>query len=53
MAHCIGKYGKASLLLQFINAAKSHTVAEALALPECRPAKASLHTTEILLHSVI
>ena len=53
VAHCIGKYGKASLLLQFINAAKSHTVAEALALPECRPAKASLHTAEILLHSMI
>ena len=53
MSDRIGIYSERCFFLQMISAAKSNTVAETFTLPESRPSKPSLHTTEILLHSMI
>ena len=53
MSDRIGIYSERCFFLQMISASKSNTVAETFTLPESRPSKPSLHTTEILLHSMI
>ena len=53
MSDRIGIYSERCFFLQMISASKSNTVAETFTLPESRPSKPSLHTTEFLLHSMI
>ena len=53
MADGIWIYSKRSFFFQLISTTESHSVAETFTFPESRPAKASLHTAEILFHPMI